>query len=116
MGLPDRGRGSVAEKTTAEIAVINRTLGRRKFAVFGLVLVDRSGSLTDNHQILAYCMQKPAPDQLVYAIYDPNHPLGDDVRIEVQIVGGEARTVHVAGGARMPVRGFFNMPYTDQAI
>ena len=116
MGLPDRGRGSVAEKTTAEIAVINRTLRRRKFAVFGLVLVDRSGSLTDNHQVLAFCMTQPAADQFVYAIYDPNHPLGDDVRIEVQIIGGEARTFHVAGGSRTPVRGFFNMPYTPKPI
>jgi hypothetical protein len=80
------------------------------------VLVDRSGSLTDNHQVLAFCMTQPAADQFVYAIYDPNHPLGDDVRIEVQIIGGEARTFHVAGGSRTPVRGFFNMPYTPKPI
>jgi hypothetical protein len=118
MDLPDRGRGSIAEKTTAEVATINAILRRGKFAVFGLVLVNRSGSLSDNHQILGYCMAQPAPNKFEYAIYDPNHPSRDDIRIEVQIVGGETQAFHVvpSGGAptRTPIRGFFNMPYTPK--
>jgi len=120
MGLPDRGRGSIAEKTASEVVTINAILRRGRFAVFGLVLVNRSGSLTDNHQVLAYCMTQPAPNKFTYAIYDPNHPLRDDIRIEVQIVGGEAQAVHVvpaAGSATgTPIRGFFNMPYTPRSI
>ena len=118
MGLPDRGRGSVAQKTSAEVATVNATMRRGRFAVLGLVLVNRSGSLTDNHQVLAYCVTQRAPNTFEYAIYDPNYPLRDDIRIEVQIVGGEARVTQVipaAGGGsatRKPIRGFFNMPYS----
>ena len=81
--------------------------------MFGLVLVNRSGSLTDNHQILATCMIQPGPGHFEYAIYDPNHPMSNDVRIEVKITGGEAEAFHVApGGARTRIREFFNMDYT----
>jgi outer membrane protein OmpA-like peptidoglycan-associated protein len=119
MGLPDTGPGSIAEKTAAEVATINSILRRRKFAVLGLVLANRSGSLTDNHQVLAYCMGRSARSTYLYAIYDPNHPLRDDVRIEAQIVGKEVRAVHIeptAGStmARHPVRGFFNMTYSPK--
>ena len=119
MNLPDRGLGSIAEKSTAEVAAINAILRRGKFAVFGLVHVNRSGSLSDNHQILAYCMIQPASNRFEYAIYDPNHPLRDDIRIEVQVVGGETQAFHVVPGgspARTPIRGFFNMPYTPRRL
>jgi hypothetical protein len=118
MGLPDNGPGSVAQKTALEVATINPILRRSMFAVFGLVLVNRSGSLTDNHQVLAYCLTQRAPFNFVYSIYDPNHPLRDDITIEVQIVRGEAQVFHVVpaggGGAarRTRVRGFFNMAYS----
>ena len=113
MGLPDRGRGSIAEKTVPEVARINGILRAGRFAVFGLVLVNRSGSLTDNHQILATCMIQPGPGHFEYAIYDPNHPMSNNVRIEVKITGGEAEAFHVApGGARTRIRGFFDMDYT----
>jgi hypothetical protein len=118
MGLPNTGRGSIAEKTAAEIAIINPLMRRSRFAVLGLVLVDRSGSLTDNHQVLAYCLTQRAPNDFIYAIYDPNYPLRDDIRIEVKIVRGEAQVFHVvpapggSGATRKRVRGFFNMPYS----
>jgi len=121
MGLPDSGRGSTAERTTAEVRRIVAALRRGGFAVLGLVLVSRStGSLTDNHQVLAYCVWERAPNHFEFAIYDPNHPLRDDVRIEVRIVGGETRAVHLVpsrgGGAptRMRIRGFFQMPYAPK--
>lgn len=117
MGLPDTGRGSIAEKTAAEVAIINPLMRRGKFAVLGLVLVNRSGSLTDNHQVLAYCLTQRAPNDLVYSIYDPNHPGRDDIRIEVKIAHGEATVFHVVGAGsaapiRKPVRGFFDMSYS----
>jgi hypothetical protein len=99
-----------------EIASINPTLRRGRFAVLGLVLANRSGSLDDNHQVLAYCLTMRAPNNYVYAIYDPNYPLRDDIQIEVQIVNGEAQAFQVipGGGApiRKPIRGFFHMPYS----
>ncbi len=117
MGLPDTGRGSVAHKSALEVAVINPLMRRSKFAVLGLVLVNRSGSLTNNHQVLAYCLTQRAPNDFVYSIYDPNHPRRDDIRIEVKIVGSEAQVFHVVGAGsasptRTPVRGFFNMSYS----
>lgn len=117
MGLADTGRGSVAQKTASEVAVINPLMRRSKFAVLGLVLVNRSGSLSENHQVLAYCLTQRAPNDLVYSIYDPNHPRRDDIRIEVKIVRGEAQVTHVVGAGsaspvRTPVRGFFNMSYS----
>jgi hypothetical protein len=121
MGLPDSGRGSTAERTTAEVRRVIAALRRGRFAVLGLVLVSRStGSLTDNHQVLAYCVWERTPNHFEFAIYDPNHPLRDDVRIEVRIVGGEARAMHLVpsrgGGAPAPmrIRGFFQMPYAPK--
>jgi hypothetical protein len=121
MGLPDSGRGSTAERTTAEVRRVIAALRRGRFAVLGLVLVSRStGSLTDNHQVLAYCVWERAPNHFEFAIYDPNHPLRDDVRIEVRTVSGETRAVHLVpsrgGGAptRMRIRGFFQMPYAPK--
>ena len=57
------------------------------------------------------------PRVVEYAICDPNYPLRDDIRIEVQIAGGEAQVTQIipAGGGsvtRRPIRGFFNMPYS----
>jgi hypothetical protein len=121
MGLPDSERGSTAERTTAEVRRIVAALRGGRFAVLGLVLVSRStGSLTDNHQVLAYCVWERTPNHFEFAIYDPNHPLRDDVRIEVRIVGGETRAVHLVpsrgGGAPTStrIRGFFQMPYAPK--
>ena len=102
MGLPDTGPGSVARKTAAELAIINPLMRRSKFVVLGLVLVNRSGSLSDNHQVLAYCLTQRAPNDHVYSIYDPNHPSRDDIRIEVKTVRGEAQVFHVVGATRTP--------------
>jgi peptidoglycan hydrolase-like protein with peptidoglycan-binding domain len=117
MGLPDKGPGSTAQRTAGEIAIINPILRRGKFAVLGLVLENRSGSLAENHQVLAYCLTQKAPGNFVYSIYDPNYELRDDIRIEVQIVRGEAQVFHVVpvgSGAptRTPIRGFFDMDYS----
>jgi hypothetical protein len=121
MELADSGRGSTAERTTAEVRRIVASLRRGRFAVLGLVLVSRStGSLTHNRQVLAYCVWERAPNHFEFAIYDPNHPLRDDVRIEVRIVSGETRAVHLVpsrgGGAptRTQIRGFFQMPYAPK--
>jgi hypothetical protein len=119
MGLADRGPGSIAEHTAAEIAGINSSLTRGNFVVLGLVLVDRSGSLDDNHQVLAYCMRRTAPGTFVYAVYDPNEEMRDDIRIEVQLVGREARVSQLVPSrsgppAPTPIRGIFKMPYSPK--
>jgi hypothetical protein len=79
------------------------------------VLVNRSGSLTENHQILVHCATRRSPSLVELHIYDPNFPLRDDVRIEVRTTGGETvATEVIPGKPRRPIRGFFVMPFTPQ--
>jgi hypothetical protein len=86
-----------------------------RVVVIGLVLVDRSGSLTDNHQVLVHCMTRRSAGVAELHIYDPNFPLRDDIRIEVRTSGGETvSTELVPGSSRRSIRGFFVMPFTPQ--
>jgi hypothetical protein len=119
MGRADRGAGSTAALTTAELRRVTAALRRSRLVVIGLVLVSRStGALTDNHQVLVHCMTRHSPSRADLHIYDPNHPSRDDIRIEVQTVGGETLSTHVApsgaGATRGPIRGFFVMPFTPK--
>ena len=93
--------------------------GPGSFVVLGLVHANRSGSLDDNHQVLVYCMRHTAPGRFVYAVYDPNYELCDVIRIEVQIVGREARVSQVVPpqcrpATPDPIRGIFKMPYSPK--
>jgi hypothetical protein len=82
--------------------------------VLGLVYVSAAtGSLTDNHQVLAHCITQRSPTHFEIHIYDPNFPRRDDIRLDVRIVGSEALTTQIVpGGSPIRVRGFFVMPYT----
>jgi hypothetical protein len=115
MGLPDRGTGSTAALTLAEFRGASGALRRGRPVVLGLVLKRYpGGSLTDNHQVLAYCMRGTSPTRFEIDIYDPNFPLRDDIKIEVNVVAGEALCTHVAGRSRSPIRGFFIMSYSPK--
>lgn len=120
MGLPDRGAGSTAALTLAEFRGASAALRRGTPIVLGLVRKRYPGdSLLDNHQVLAYCMLSPSPTRFEIYIYDPNCPLRDDIKIEVNVVGGEALCTHVVcnqtGGLdRERIRGFFVMPYSPK--
>jgi hypothetical protein len=116
MGRPNAGASnSTAALTTAELARVTAALRRGRVVVIGLVLVDRSGSLTENHQVLVHCMTRKSAGLAELHIYDPNFPLRDDVRIEVRTSGGETiSTELVPGSSRRSIRGFFVMPFTPQ--
>ena len=116
MGRPDsRAANSTAALTTAELAKVMAALRLGRMVAIGLVLVNRSGSLTENHQILVHCATRRSPSLVELHIYDPNFPLRDDVRIEVRTTGGETvATEVIPGKPRRPIRGFFVMPFTPQ--
>jgi outer membrane protein OmpA-like peptidoglycan-associated protein len=116
MGRPNAGASnSTAALTTAELAKVTAALRRGRVVVIGLVLVDRSGSLTENHQVLVHCMTRKSAGLAELHIYDPNFPLRDDIRIEVRTSGGETiSTELVPGSSRRSIRGFFVMPFTPQ--
>jgi hypothetical protein len=82
--------------------------------VIGLVLVDRSGSLTENHQVLVHCATLKGPGLVELHIYDPNFPLRNDIRIEARTVSRETTLTEIVPGGRRPIRGFFVMPFTPQ--
>jgi outer membrane protein OmpA-like peptidoglycan-associated protein len=85
MGRPTAGApNSTAALTTAELARVTAALRGGRVVVIGLVLVDRSGSLTDNHQVLVHCMTRRSAGLAELHIYDPNFPLRDDIPIEVR--------------------------------
>lgn len=116
MGRPDSGASnSTAALTTLELAKVTAALRRSKVVVIGLVLVDKTGSLTENHQVLVHCMTRRSPSLALLHIYDPNFPLRDDIQIEVRTSGGETISKElVPGGAGQSIRGFFVMPFTPQ--
>ena len=116
MGRPDSGApNSTAALTTVELAKVTAALRRGKVVVIGLVLVDKTGSLTQNHQVLVHCMTRQSPGLALLHIYDPNFPLRDDIRIEVRTSGGETTSKElVPGGSGQNIRGFFVMPFTPQ--
>jgi hypothetical protein len=116
MGRPDSGASnSTAALTTVELAKVTAALRRGKVVVIGLVLVDKTGSLTENHQVLVHCMTRRSPSLALLHIYDPNFPLRDDIQIEVRTSGGETTSMErVPGSSGQKIRGFFVMPFTPQ--
>jgi OmpA family protein len=116
MGRPNAGgANSTAALTMRELARVVARLRRRRVVIIGLVLVDRSGSLTENHQVLVHCMARKAPGLAELHIYDPNFPLRNDIRIEVRTSGSETTSRElVPGSTPRPIRGFFVMPFAPQ--
>jgi hypothetical protein len=122
MKLADRGALSTATLTTKEFFAVRAALALGRLVGLGLVLVRSSGgSLFDNHQVLAHCLHKRSPRRFDIEIYDSNKPQRDDIRIEVEIVRGETLATEVvpASGTqpekRIPIRGFFIMPFVPEA-
>jgi hypothetical protein len=85
-------------------------------AVVGLVRVAgfSPGLLTRNHQVLAYGWEA-GEGSIVLRVYDPNHPLRDDVMIAVGTTGDPARPwrdrIQLSQSTGEPLLGFFRQPY-----
>jgi hypothetical protein len=122
MALPDRGVLSTASLTTKEFIAVRTALALGRFVDLGLVLARfPKGHMADNHQVLATCLHKRSSGRFDIDIYDSNEPQRDDIRIEVRISGGQTQATEVipARGARaeerIPIRGFFVIPFVPKA-
>jgi hypothetical protein len=73
--------------------------------------------LTRNHQVLAYAYEE-TPGAITIHVYDPNHPMRDDVTLVVGVATG-AEAAHRPSRERVtlrqstgePLLGFFRQPY-----
>lgn len=119
MKLPRTGTGSVAELTALEFRGLRAYLAHGRALIMGLFTdkASKSGALTDNHQVLARCLIQRSDNQFAIHIYDPNFHDCDDVTLEVELIGREAKVTQAiprcpSGRPRHEVvRGFFVMPY-----
>ena len=73
--------------------------------------------LTRNHQVLAYAYDE-AVDRVTIRVYDPNHPAGDDVTLELRVAMSAAAAtrpwrerIELAQSTGEPLLGFFRQPY-----
>lgn len=129
------GVGGLRSMTLAQAGPIVEQLRAGRPVVLGLVLVSRverpRGPLWENHQVLAYRVEETratgsgdGASEMRLAIYDPNYPKRDDVRIRMVLsVAGVSRVgvvpvpwmgvecVREVGGRRTRVLGVFAMEY-----
>ena len=73
--------------------------------------------LTRNHQVLAYGYEE-TPEAITIHVYDPNHPMRDDVTLEVGVATGAAAAtrpwrerIALRQSTGEPLLGFFRQPY-----
>lgn len=122
MRMPDRGSGSVASHTAFQFRLLQSAMRRGEPAVLGLVQVkaeDEWSRILKNHIVLARCLTQRSKSRYTIHIYDPNYHSCDDMTLEVELKGGEARVTKRApalcptanGGSSRQIRGFFVMPY-----
>lgn len=105
MRLPD---AEVRAKTKVEVEGMAAALERGEVVVVGQVLEGPGGKAWENHQVLAYGVER-AEGEVRIRVYDPNMPRRDDVVIRVREDGSSVRT---GGGKRdREMRGLFRMPY-----
>ena len=98
-----------------EFPKIAAELNAGRMVVVGLVYVGPGGlNIWENHQVLAYGIERESPTVTKIKVYDPNYP-GDDgayLRCELVAGGSRLRCEQVLTRAKNEkVRGFFRMPY-----
>ncbi len=130
MALPDDGSHGIQKKTADEFEKIRAKLDDGNPAPIGLVYVSARDTLRiwENHQVLAVAYTERDAGKLDEYIYDPNHPLRDDVTIHCERVPGGSSYLpgspprvttlfgldcvqRVGNRKKKDVRGFFAMPY-----
>ena len=130
MALPDDSTQGTQKKSADEFEKIRVKLDDDNPVPIGLVYVSAQDTLQiwKNHQVLAYDYTERDDGKLDIKIYDPNHPLEDDVVVRCErvpvgntyLAGTPPRvTTHyglkgvqrVKGRKKKDVRGFFAMPY-----
>ena len=110
--LPTTHALGIGPATRKELMPLFDLLRSGRPAPLGLVSALGLPHIARNHQVLAYAAEFGESAALV-RVYDPNHPLRDDVTIEVPL----AITPDVAeriGGRVKPWRGFFVEDYAPK--
>jgi hypothetical protein len=83
--------------------------------VVGLVYVGPGAlNIWENHQVLAYGIDRESPAVTKIKIYDPNEENDDGAHLRCELVAGGTRVVCEEFKTRAKnerVRGFFRMPY-----
>jgi hypothetical protein len=99
-----------------EFPKIVAELNAGRMVVVGLVYVGPGAfNIWENHQVLAYGMDRVSPTVTQIKIYDPNYNGDDRAYLRCELVNGGTRLVceEVLSRAKNEkVRGFFRMPYT----
>ncbi len=114
MAMPDRGSGSVAEASLPEVVAIvaqvrDAALRRANPPTVGLVQVDGTGSMLDNHQVLVTGVRVTSGTEVVLEVYDPNEPRDDRIEIVATVSGREVAFARAPVPGR--IRGVFRIPY-----
>lgn len=103
--------GTVAYSRRSEAGKVLVAMVARNPVPLGLLTVDRLGGVGLNHQVLAYAADSD-DERLQVHVYDPNHPLRDDVTVVVPWSGDEPFVQYAGGTPRKRWRGLFVERYT----
>jgi hypothetical protein len=98
-----------------EFPKIVAELNAGRMVVVGLVYVGPGKlNIWDNHQVLAYGIERVSSTVTKIKIYDPNYNRDDRIYLRCELANGGSRVQceEVIGAKTERVRGFFRMPYT----
>lgn len=110
--LPGASPLGIGVATRRELLVLFDMLRSGRPAPLGMVSGMTLRHLVRNHQVLAYAADF-AEGHVTVRIYDPNHPLRDDVTLLVPLDSAQPVVEHI--GQRVRVwRGFFIERYTPK--
>lgn len=108
---PTAGLRGVAALTRREIGRVLDSLAGGRPVPLGLINAFDLKHLGRNHQVLAYAAEL-TPTHALLRTYDPNHPLRDDVVLEVPLEGA-GPLVERVGERRIQWRGMFAEKYAS---
>lgn len=108
--LPATGPGGIASATRRELLPLFDCLRAGVPAPLGMVSGISLRHLVRNHQVLAYAAEF-GDSAVTVEIYDPNHPMRDDVVLFVDL-DGDATVIETVGAKRVAWRGFFVERYS----
>lgn len=102
----------------SEVDALQTRLKEHLIAPIGLILAGANGNrdIRENHQVLALGIERRDGAASI-AIYDPNFPEDDSVRIELRSTSGKeptGRLVRDGTVKAIPVRGFFVLSYQSK--
>lgn len=105
-------------RSLSELAALETRLKEHPIAPIGLILAGADGKrdIRENHQVLALGIEREGSAAKI-AIYDPNFPEDDSVRIELRSTSGKepiGRITRAGTSKSMPVRGFFVLSYQSK--